>query len=258
MTIKLFTETRGLGPNLVMLHGWGLNSGVWEPISHELQKHFRVTYIDLPGFGRNADCMPYKYDLAAISNLVSECLPMQCHLLGWSLGGLVAQYLACQSNARISSIILLTSSPKFAESENWPGIKQDVLQLFEQQLERDFSKTLERFLAIQAMGSQSARGDIKLIREHVQQYPMPAQKALQAGLTMLAKTDLRNELSSILVPIHRLYGRLDSLVPLKAMHQIEAISPSTTQHVFAKASHAPFISHPEEFINQLKTMNLKA
>src|SRR3990167_1523074 len=50
----LFAETMGDGPELVLLHGWGLHSGIFEPIRAELTRQFRVTFIDLPGFGQSA------------------------------------------------------------------------------------------------------------------------------------------------------------------------------------------------------------
>lgn len=254
MSIKLFTETRGQGPSLVLLHGWGLNSGVWELVSHQLADHFRLTLIDLPGYGRNATQLPQSYTLDALADLVGEHLPINSTLLGWSLGGLVAQKLAIKQHLNLSQLVVLASTPKFADDPLWKGIKQNVLSVFESQLERDFSKTLSRFLAIQALGSESAKQDIRQIKDQVQHYPMPDETALRSSLALLSGTDLRNELSQIRVPTYRLYGWLDSLVPHQIIDQVEALHASQHVHIFRKASHAPFISHPVEFITCLKDM----
>lgn len=251
MTTTLFTESRGQGPDLVLLHGWGLNSGVWEPISHYLEQHFRITLIDLPGFGRNATCLPESYTLETIASMVLDAIPDKCSLLGWSLGGLVAQHLAIYHSECIEKLVLVASTPKFAEAEAWPGIRDVVLQTFERQLEQDFSKTLDRFMAIQAMGSESARDDIKQIKTHIQRFPIPDNRALQAGLAILADTDLRQQVKFIKCPVFCLYGRLDSLVPHKAIEHISSLHSNARQHVFAHASHAPFISHPELFLQTL-------
>ncbi len=251
MKQTLFTQCRGSGSDLVLLHGWGLNSGVFEPLTDVLANHFRVTLIDLPGFGRNREVMPQPYSLHELSRMVAESLPNQSILLGWSLGGLVAQQIAIDFGAKLKKLVLVASSPKFSQDDEWFGIKPEVLRVFEQQLERDFSKTLDRFMAIQAMGSETAREDIKKIKGYVQDYPIPDEGALQAGLNLLSSVDLRDQLKSIKVPTHRLYGRLDSLVPHKAIEPIGALQPSCSSHVFAHASHAPFISHPQEFIEYL-------
>lgn len=247
----MFVQTRGSGKSLVLLHGWGLNSGVWEPISHTLCDHFRVTFIDLPGFGRNRDFMPEDYTLEQVSELVSGHIPENSIVMGWSMGGLVAQFLAVQRHPNVSELVMLASTPRFLEGEDWPGIKLPVLKVFEEQLEKDFGKTLDRFLAIQALGSDSARADIKLIREHVQAYPIPHDDALRGGLKLLSNVDLRDQVSNINIPVHRLFGKLDSLVPYRAISQIDAHFTEGEVVVFPKASHAPFISHPDEFATSL-------
>lgn len=254
MTIPLFSVTRGTGPSLVLLHGWGVNSGVWEPLCETLEKHFRVTLIDIPGFGRNADRLPNIYNLSELAAMIQPCIPKHSTLLGWSLGGLLAQQFAIDFPDHIEQLILVASSPKFSEQHHWRGIKTGVLEQFEKQLELDFSKTLKRFLAIQALGSKSARDDIKQIQHYVQNYPLPSEYALRQGLKLLSETDLTGQIEQIKIPIHRLYGRLDSLVPHQAIQQIEAVHPSASLHVFAHASHAPFISHPNEFVQVIHTI----
>lgn len=257
MTIRLFTETRGRGSDLVLLHGWGLNSGVWEQIVHPLADHCRVTLLDLPGFGRNAGQLPQRYDIESVSDLVCEHLPPKCSLLGWSMGGLVAQKVAIKLGHHLDKLILVASSPRFPQQKDWYGIKPEVLQMFEAQLERDFNKTLDRFLAIQALGSPSSRSDIRIIREQVQKFPTPDETALRNGLRILAETDLRAEIGKIVTPTHRIYGQLDSLVPHKVLESVEALHTSKSIKVFSHASHAPFISHPQEFTNLMLNIMLK-
>jgi len=49
----LYVEQRGQGPDLVLLHGWGLNLRVWDTLTDELASGFRVIAVDLPGHGRS-------------------------------------------------------------------------------------------------------------------------------------------------------------------------------------------------------------
>jgi pimeloyl-[acyl-carrier protein] methyl ester esterase len=254
MKQRLYSQSFGRGQDIVLLHGWGVNSGVWENISKTLGQYYRLTLIDLPGFGRNADLFPDDYTIEKLAYHVSECLPAKSVLLGWSLGGLVAQQIAIQGAIELKQLILVASSPKFVAAPNWPGIQAQVLTMFEKQLEGDFSKTLDRFLAIQALGSGTARQDMKLIKAHIEQFPLPHAHALQNGLKILAETDLRSQLDRITVPTHRIYGRLDSLVPAKSIELIQQLHPDSEQIVFAKASHAPFISHPEAFVTKIRQL----
>ncbi|MFT4941482.1 MAG: pimeloyl-[acyl-carrier protein] methyl ester esterase [Paraglaciecola sp.] len=249
--MDLVCKTAGQGEDLVLLHGWGVNSGVWRFVSERLERQFRVTYIDLPGFGINAQILPQRYDIDSIALDVSKCLPPSCILLGWSLGGLVAQKLAFNKTNSVRKLILLACSPKFIGDGDWPGIEHNVLTFFEQQLGQNFSQTLARFLAIQAMGSASAKADIKQIRSAIEQFPGPSMEALKGGLKILAESDFREQLGSLQIPTHWMFGKMDSLVPVNVSLQLANIQANASYNIFAKASHAPFISHPEEFVEEL-------
>ena len=49
--MSLWHETSGSGPDLVLVHGWGMNAGVWSLLLPALQERFRVTVLELPGHG---------------------------------------------------------------------------------------------------------------------------------------------------------------------------------------------------------------
>ena len=237
--------------DLYLIHGWGMNRSVWQTIAPQLEAVFNLHFLDLPGYGESCDRYPNEYSLANISKQIAGDIEKPGIVIGWSLGGLVAQYIAINFPNKIKQLICLASTPKFQACETWHGIKPEVLTLFQQQLSNDYQKTIERFLAIQTMGSDSARQDVKQLKDLLAQYPSPSEAVLAAGLTILAETDLRTEIKRIQIPTLRLYGKLDSLVPSKAIDEIAQLQPEANQFIFNKASHAPFISHPTEFSQAL-------
>jgi len=247
---SLIHRVVGKGPNLVMLHGWGLNSGVYDKMLDELASRFCVTLIDLPGYGVNNDRLPEEYNLESVSAMVAEVLPKECAVLGWSFGGLVAQRLALDLPQKVQKLILVATTPKFAaeKEEEWHGVLPEVLDLFKTQLQGTYQKTLDRFMAMQALGSESAKSDIVVIKKSVSVYPEPNNDALEAGLSILKSADLRHELAKLHIPTLRIYGRLDSIVPERAVPHIESHHPKSRAVIIKKASHAPFISHQAEFI----------
>ncbi len=174
-------------------------------------------------------------------------LPERATMLGWSLGGLVASQLALLQPARVSALISVASSPCFTAQAEWPGIKPDTLTGFQQQLSDDFRRTVERFLALQTMGTENARQDARQLKEVVLSQPMPSVAALQSGLEILRQSDLRPALDTLSVPFLRLYGALDGLVPRRIAAELDARWPGSPSVVMEKAAHAPFISHPEAF-----------
>jgi pimeloyl-[acyl-carrier protein] methyl ester esterase len=249
--LNLVSATVGQGPHLVLLHGWGLNSGVWQGIIKDLTAHFTITTIDLPGFGLNHAEMPDRYSLENVAQGVSTLMPNNASLLGWSLGGLVAQQIALSFPQKVKQLILLATSPCFIAKGEWPGIKIQILDSFKNQLLDNPGATVSRFLAIQAMGSPSAKHDIKLIKQQVNVYPPASPVALSAGLELLVTSDLRAKLIDLSMPCQLLLGRLDSLVPIKLKHDIQQLNPSIQVTVFEDSSHAPFISQQGCFVDFL-------
>ncbi|MFC4698640.1 pimeloyl-ACP methyl ester esterase BioH [Glaciecola siphonariae] len=243
---------------ICLLHGWGMNAAIFEQFSHllelavnrELQQTVDIHLIDLPGYGNEIGQYAHG-DIASLSAAVERRLPDDCVVLGWSLGGLVAQALAVNACKKISALITVCSSPKFVASDDWPGIDAKVLANFQEQLVHSSVKTLKRFLAIQNLGQPDAKTNIQRMLNAVNAKPIANADTLKGGLNILHNTDLREHLHLIKVPTLRLYGRLDSLVPHKAQQKITALHPTCKSIVYSKASHAPSMSHPQDMIDDI-------
>lgn len=250
--LKPYIETVGQGPDLVLLHGWGLHSGIWELITKQLSQHYTLHLIDLPGFGRSP--LPGgDYSIELLTEQVLKVAPEKAHYLGWSMGGLVATNIAISHPQRVESLITVSSSPRFVQADDWQhAMKPNIMDSFCRYLEEDYQGTIIRFLAIQAIGSETQKEDIRRLRDTVFIHGMPASRALREGLNLLNDVDLREQMNAISVPFLRLYGRLDSLVPAKAAEEVGQLVPHSEHHVFPKASHAPFLSHTEQFVEKVR------
>lgn len=241
--------------HLVLIHGWGMNQGIWTHFATVLSSalSIKVSCLDLPGFGTQYDQIPHPYNIENMANAINEQLPESCILVGWSLGGLVAQKIVSSPQSKVVAHIQLCSTPRFAELIGWPGIKNTILHMFAQQLSSDHASILKRFLAIQCMGLDSPNQTVKKMLAMLQDYPLSSNEALSASLQVLTDTDLRDTLAnSSKVPCMRIFGRLDSLVPAKAIPLIAELSPHSIIHTLPKASHAPFISHEAETLELIK------
>lgn len=251
MAELLNITSEGQGVPIVLIHGWGLNSAVWQPLVEMLKADMHVITVCLPGFGDNLEHAIEPYSLASVSALIVNSVNQPAIYLGWSLGGLVATDIALSFPDQVLGLVTVASSPYFVNKDSWPGIAPEVLALFHQQLAKDTQKTINNFLKIQAMGSISVRDDIKHIRQLVMQYEMPTKQTLDQSLLLLEQVDLRDSLKLVSVPFLRLYGKLDSLVPKKVLPLIAELAPDSEEVLFDKASHAPFISEPEAFYASL-------
>lgn len=232
-------------PTLVLLHGWGVNQGVWQGIATHFGDTVKVLTPDLPGFGL-CQQYPAPYQLDAVVDMLAHNIPEQSYICGWSLGGLLAIALASRQPEKVRELAIIAASPCFVARQNWPGMAETVLQQFADALNDNVGLTLDRFLAIQAMGSHSARADIKQLKQAIMAYPTASTEAISGALQLL-KTDLRPEFAALRQPVSGLYGRLDALVPVNVVEQLQQLQPAARFTVSASASHAPFISHSAEF-----------
>ncbi|MCA1931421.1 pimeloyl-ACP methyl ester esterase BioH [Rheinheimera sp.] len=234
---------------VVFLHGWGLNHQVWSQLVLALPKELDIRTPDLPGFGLSP--CPESYDIDSVLTQLAEQIPDQSILIGWSLGGVLAIALASRYPEKVQKLGLIASSPCFMAKDNWPGMEGRVMQQFAGQLQQDLALTVERFLAIQAMGSSTARQDIKLLKQAVLSLALPSATALQGGLELLATLDMRQEFAALTLPVFSILGRLDSLVPVAIAPLLQSLRPELQLAILQKSSHAPFISHQQEFISLL-------
>jgi len=237
---------------IILLHGWGMNKQIWQGIRESLPTELqqRVTALDLPGFGDNSQILE-PYDLTNLSNWLNEQVHSPSIVIGWSLGGLVAQRFATDFPDKVQSLGLVASTPKFLAEGDWPGIKPAVLSSFASQLEQDHQGIVDKFMAIQAMGSVTAKQDIKQIKRWVLSKPTPNVETLRSGLDILMQSNLTDEFQNLTVKTHILLGKLDSLVPNRVVPYMRKLNSKVDIRIERKASHAPFISHPDYFIDWL-------
>ena len=251
--MNLHVEVTGSGAPLVMLHGWGMHGGIWSDTAARLAADFQVHNVDLPGHGQS----PWIKDRGSSIEEWVDVLTAQfiepINLCGWSLGGIIAQHWAAREPEKVRRQILVGSTPCFAARDDWAcGMPQETLAQFAAELEKNHATTLRRFLALQVRGSEGERELLATLREKLFSRGEPHLDALCGGLDILRDVDLRGELPQITQPTLVIAGERDKLAPPEASHYLAQSLPHARVVVVAGAAHAPFLSHPEIFIEQVK------
>jgi pimeloyl-[acyl-carrier protein] methyl ester esterase len=249
--MSLFHEVRGQGPDLVLLHGWAMHAGIFAPLLPRLERHFTLHLVDLPGHGRSAGAgLPLRLGTAAAR--VAAQVPARALWLGWSLGGLVAMQQAAAEPGRVRGLVMLAASPRFVRGEDWPaGMDASVFHNFASELGRDYRGTLDRFLMLEAQGSDHVREELKLLRTEVFAHGEPAANVLCDGLGLLENSDLRAALPSLAMPSLWLAGRRDRLVSPAAMRAAADAAPHARFVQIESGGHAPFLTHGDEVADAL-------
>jgi len=252
MSVALNKQGKDQGAPLVLLHGWGMNAGIWGEFADILASKFQIIFIELPGHGHNTRNSALALD--AFAATLKDKIKQPAHWLGWSLGGSFLIRLASMAPERIKTLTLVATSPCFVQQENWlPAMKEVVLNQFAESLQKDSKKTLLRFIALQAMSAEAASHTLALLRKNIAESPLPDSQALNEGLSILRDADLRESFEALSVPIQVVLGQHDKLVPQEISEYFCQHVAVTQLDIISGAGHAPFISHPQqtaELVNQ--------
>lgn len=231
------------GGDLVLVHGWGMGPHVWDDISGALAADRRVRCVELPGHGTAPPAAP---DLDSWADQVLAAVDGPADWVGWSLGGLVALAAARRRPALVRSLLLVATNPCFVTAADWPGIDAAVLDGFHRAVAGDPAGTHARFLGFQVAGSERGRSALRRLRASAECDGIPSTAALTDGLTLLRDSDCRTDLLTTQAPVAVMLGGEDPLVPTALVHELGAAGVPV--RVLDGAGHAPFLSHPERFV----------
>ncbi|MGD9094426.1 MAG: pimeloyl-ACP methyl ester esterase BioH [Chromatiales bacterium] len=250
--MSLATLTYGQGSPLVLLHGWGMNAGVWMPLVPRLVEGWQVILAELPGHGEST---PLDGDIDDWAGALLDVVPHGAVWLGWSLGAMTTLAAATLAPERVRALILAGGTPRFTRTAGWEcGMRPDLLQGFAGELFASPERTMLRFLGLQVRGADNERETLKQLKSAVSQRPQTGVPALRTGLDLLLKTDLRDRLPDLRVPSLWLYGDRDTLVSSATAHHVRRLQPEARAQVIAGAGHAPFLSHPAQCLQALEAL----
>ena len=236
----LFIDTRGHGDrHVVLLHGWAMHGGVFAPLVEQLEATCTLHLVDLPGHGRSRDCA-LPLEPATCARVIAAATPPALWL-GWSLGGAIALRAALDFPEQVGALAMVCASPCFVRRADWEyGVSPEVFTDFGRELDCDHHATVERFLALEAMGSDHAREDMRRMRGEVFRYGDPDPRVLHEGLALLQEFDLRASLSALTQPSAWIAGSRDRLVPWRALAWSANACGGRSIRI-EHAGHAPFI-----------------
>lgn len=225
---RIHTEERGGGEEAVVLvHGLSGSGRWWWRNAPALAREYRVLIPDLVGFGRSARPRPLPA-LPEVAGLLAtwvERLSLErVHLVGHSMGGLVAAYLAAGHPERVDRLVLVDAA----------GIPRPLSPA-----------ALVRFAA--EVTPLWRWGDPTFL-------PTIAGDALAAGPRVLleavghlARADVRTLLPSIRAPTLVVWGERDSFVPLADGYEFRRLVPGARLAVLRGVGHNPMVDRPADF-----------
>jgi pimeloyl-ACP methyl ester carboxylesterase len=133
--LEVYYEVQGEGNPLVLIAGYSGTSQWWKeitPILEDLSKHYKTIAFDNRGAGRSS-APPGDYSIRKMADDVAGLLDAlhipRAHVLGYSMGGMIAQELAINHPGKVGRLILASTYPGGPALESVKGLRESVSKL---------------------------------------------------------------------------------------------------------------------------------
>lgn len=230
---------------IALIHGVGLDSSMWVPLREFLEPEFDVQTIELLGHGSREQPAPDGVTLAELAADVAERLRPGTHLVGFSLGALVAQYLARFRPDLVASLVSVASV-----CSRTPEERASVLTRLAS-AESDFPATVEASIRRwYPEGSPMPTELVEATREVLLRND-PTSFIACYRVFATADAELAPELPRITVPAHAVTGELDPGSTPEMSARLAAAIPGCTYSVISGARHMMPVERPQELANEL-------
>ena len=239
--MKIAWERHGEGAPLLLIHGLGYARWGWEPVVEPLARSFDVILFDNRGIGES-DAPPGPYTAAELAadalQVLDEAGVERAHVLGTSLGGMVAQELALAAPERVDRLVLACTTPGGPESFPMPEQTVKLLTSGPRRLRQFVENALapeprpeivERILA-------PPRSD------------RPAARGLEAQAAAGAAFDALDRVEAIGAPTLILHGTEDVVVDSRNTALLALGSRTPGVELFPGCGHLFFWEQPERFV----------
>ena len=244
----------GDGPLVVLLHGLGGSRLSWEPQLAGLGDRWRVAAWDMPGYGAAApldvDRVTFRALADAAADWIAELGESAAHVVGISMGGMVAQYLAAWHPDSVRSLTLLATSPRFGmdgtRPDEWRTARLAPLDAGQEPA--DFAERVLRALAGPHITDAAIEGQRAAMAR-------VAGVALGRSIECLVSHDTTRLLADIRQPSLVAVGALDRETPPEYSEYIAHHLPNAQLRVVDDAGHLLNVEAPER-VNELITAHL--
>jgi 3-oxoadipate enol-lactonase len=242
----------GAGEPMLLLHGLGGSRTSWESQMNGLSHDCRLAAWDLPGYGASGplDGPMTFHTLADAVIEWSEAMGVdRFHLVGISLGGMIAQYVAAAYPARVASLTLLATSPRFGldgtQPDEWRAARLAPLDAGREP--KHFAQEVLRSLADPSI-------PVRALASQVSAMSRISGAALRPVIDCLVTHDSQHLLGSIAAPTNVMVGERDQETPVAYSQALVDAIAGAQLHVIDGVGHLLNAEAPYEVNEVLRSL----
>jgi non-heme chloroperoxidase len=244
--VSLRYDRTGAGPAVLLIHGWTANRTFWERQVQALRDRHTVITIDLRGHGESSHPRTgYTLNtlVGDLEHLVRALALPRTAIVGWSMGGIVAQELAHRLGEKASALGLLSTTAGGLTDPKNPYAQGDRIAEMKKAIDDDFRAFVRTF----APNLFKEGASSPLFAWAVGQMQKTPAHVAAACLDMLLGADQRAKLKKLKVPTTVLHGKHDAIFALGEAQAMAKQIPGADLVVFEQSGHAPHLEETEAF-----------
>lgn len=225
----------GSGKVVVLLHGFGEDSSVWEHQVAYLSSSYRVITPDFPGTGRSplSDDVSMENMAEFVRAILVEEQLAEVTMIGHSMGGYVALAFADKYPEMLQGFGLFHSTAKPDTEEKKEGRRKSIRMIEQYGAEAFVRQTLPNMFSSTFRESQPDR-----VSEYIKRGLKTEAKSLIAYYeAMIQRPDRTAVLQDTKVPVLFIIGKDDTAVPPDSVLPQVTIPPVSSVHIFEKVAH---------------------
>lgn len=251
---KLFYRRKGnpVKPLIVFVHGNNTDSRIWSPQQEAFCQNYQTLAIDMRGFGKSSKTPPFTVETHEedLYYLLEELKVPPFYLVGWSLGGLVAQSYVVSHPEKVKKLVLVASAPQLVSSPGFPfgGSPRETEETLRTIL-NDFPAYISD--ATKAMVPEECPGNDKVRAKIASMIEESGPEVLARQLSESSDFSSAPFLEEITTPTLILVGMRDEALNPKASSFLNLYIPKTEIFEFPDAGHVMFLTYRETFNKKL-------
>ncbi|MEI5907499.1 alpha/beta hydrolase [Bacillus spongiae] len=226
----------------LLLPGWGMEKDVFCSLIEAFEERVEFTFIDWRGIKTKAE-----YEARVISTL--RDMKDKVHLVGWSLGSIVALNVVNQVPEKVAGIIIIGGTSRFTIGDDYAyGWHKRIVNRMKTNVKRDKDQTLRSFDLAMFSETEHKQGYYdQFVQIRNEQFQGDSTDSLEVGLQYLIETDVRNILPIIKVPCLIIHGEEDGITPVEAGKFInEQVGSESSIYVLQDTGHMPFFTKADK------------
>jgi pimeloyl-ACP methyl ester carboxylesterase len=246
--INLYYEIYGEGEPLVLIQGLGLDSSAWLNQTPAFSQKYQVIIFDNRGIGRtDAPKSSYSTEILVDDTvaLLNALALDNAHVLGFSMGGFIAQKLAHKYPEKIKSLILAGTAAKL--SPRATKIIQVWLRMLKEQVNPETRMRAQLPWLFTEKFFENSEQVEALIQLSLAYPYLPTIHGFAGQVAACVEHNSLNYLNQIVSPALVLAGQEDMLIPVKLSQELARGLPNAELLILEGGGHNFFYEIPEQF-----------